>query len=163
MDSKQENANSARSMDHPKGMAIPVEQPELQAYESAMRPHIINPAASPKPVGPYSHAVRVGDLLFCSGQIPLNAQGQLVAGGIKEQTQQVLQNVAAILKDQSLQFENVVKATVFMVDLSEFADMNAVYSEFFRENFPARSTVQVAALPRGARVEIEVVACYATP
>jgi 2-iminobutanoate/2-iminopropanoate deaminase len=128
-----------------------------------MRPHIVNPAASPKPVGPYSHAVRVGDLLFCSGQIPLTAEGKLVEGGIKEQTRQVLENVSSILKDQSLSFDNVIKATVFMVDLGEFADMNGVYSEFFRANYPARSTVQVAALPRGARVEIEVVACYPTP
>lgn len=128
-----------------------------------MRPHIIQPAASPKPVGPYSHAVRVGDLLFCSGQIPLTAEGKLVEGGIREQTKQVLQNVGAILQDQSLSFENVVKSTVFMTDLGEFAEMNGVYSEFFRQNFPARSTIQVAALPRGARVEIEVIACYPTP
>lgn len=128
-----------------------------------MRPHIINPASSPKPVGPYSHAVRAGDLLFCSGQIPLTKEGQLVEGGIKEQTRQVLQNVSAILQDQALTCENVVKATVFMTNLGEFADMNAVYAEFFQQNFPARSTVQVAALPRGARVEIEVVACYPTP
>ena len=128
-----------------------------------MRPHVINPAASPKPVGPYSHAVRVGDLLFCSGQIPLGNDGQLVEGGIKEQTQQVLQNVGAILQDQELKWDNVVKATVFMTNLGEFADMNSVYAEFFKEHFPARSTVQVAALPRGARVEIEVVACYPTP
>lgn len=130
---------------------------------AAMRPHIIEPKNSPKPVGPYSHAVRVGDLLFCSGQIPLNREGILVEGGVKEQTRQVLENVKAILQDQSLTFENVVKATVFMTDLGEFADMNGVYGEFFKSNFPARSTVQVAALPKGARVEIEVVACYPTP
>jgi 2-iminobutanoate/2-iminopropanoate deaminase len=125
-----------------------------------MPPHVINPASSPKPVGPYSHAVRVGDLLFCSGQIPLKADGQLIEGGIQEQTRQVLQNVSSILQDQSLACENVVKATVFMTDLGEFADMNLVYSEFFQKSFPARSTVQVSALPRGARVEIEVIACY---
>ena len=128
-----------------------------------MRPHIIQPKDSPKPVGPYSHAVRVGDLLFCSGQIPLNKEGQIVPGGIQEQTRQVLQNISAILADQSLAFENVVKATVFMIDLGEFADMNSVYSEYFKSNYPARSTVQVAALPRGARVEIEITACYSTP
>jgi 2-iminobutanoate/2-iminopropanoate deaminase len=128
-----------------------------------MRPHIIEPANSPKPVGPYSHAVRVGDLLFCSGQIPLTKDGKLVEGGVKEQTRQVLQNVVAILQDQSLTCENVIKATVFMTDLAEFADMNSVYGEFFKSNFPARSTIQVAALPRGARVEIEVIACYPTP
>ena len=128
-----------------------------------MRPHIIEPKNSPKPVGPYSHAVRVGDLLFCSGQIPLTQEGKLVEGGIVEQTRQVLQNVLAILQDQSLTCENVIKATVFMTDLAEFADMNKVYAEFFQKNFPARSTIQVAALPRGARVEIEVIACYSTP
>jgi 2-iminobutanoate/2-iminopropanoate deaminase len=128
-----------------------------------MRPHIIEPANSPKPVGPYSHAVRVGDLLFCSGQIPLTKDGKLVEGGVVEQTRQVLENVKAILQDQSLACDNVIKATVFMTDLGEFADMNKVYGEFFKSNYPARSTVQVAALPRGARVEIEIIACYPTP
>jgi 2-iminobutanoate/2-iminopropanoate deaminase len=128
-----------------------------------MRPHIIEPANSPKPVGPYSHAVRVGDLLFCSGQIPLTKDGKLVEGGINEQTRQVLENVKAILQDQSLAFDNVIKATVFMTDLGEFADMNKIYGDYFKSNFPARSTVQVAALPRGARVEIEIIACYPTP
>jgi 2-iminobutanoate/2-iminopropanoate deaminase len=128
-----------------------------------MRPHIVEPGGSPKPVGPYSHAVRVGDFLFCSGQIPLTKEGKLVEAGIREQTRQVLQNVGTILQDQSLGFENVVKTTVFMTDLNEFAEMNSVYAEFFRTNFPARSTVQVAALPRSARVEIEAVACYHTP
>jgi len=105
----------------------------------------------------------VGDFLFCSGQIPLTKEGKIVEGGIREQTRQVLQNLSAILHDQSLTFENVVKSTVFMTDLAEFAEMNTVYGEFFRTNFPARSTVQVAALPRGARVEIEAIACYHTP
>src|SRR3954471_22354437 len=104
-----------------------------------MRPHIIQPPDSPKPVGPYSHAVRVGDFLFCSGQIPLNREGKLVEGGIREQTRQVLLNAGAILKDQGLTFENVVKTTVFMTTLEEFTDMNAIYSEFFTKNFPARS------------------------
>jgi 2-iminobutanoate/2-iminopropanoate deaminase len=128
-----------------------------------MKPHVVQPKNSPKPVGPYNHAIRVGDLLFCSGQIPLDSEGKLVAGGIKEQTRQVLQNISAILKDQALTPENVIKATVFMTNLAEFTDMNSVYGEFFTENFPARSTVQVSALPRGASVEIEVVACYPTP
>lgn len=128
-----------------------------------MRPHVIEPSGSPKPVGPYSHAVRVGDFLFCSGQIPLTQEGKLVEGGITEQTRQVLQNVTTILKDQSLSCENVVKTTVFLTNLAEFNEMNSVYQEFFQRNFPARSTVQVAALPRGTKVEIEVVACYSTP
>lgn len=128
-----------------------------------MRPKIIQPGESPKPVGPYSHAVRLGDLLFCSGQIPLTAHGELIQGGIGEQTRQVLQNLGTILKDQGLAHENVVKTTVFMTDLGEFAAMNAVYGEFFPANPPARSTVQVGALPKGARVEIEAIACYPTP
>ena len=126
-----------------------------------MGPEIIQPSASPKPVGPYSHAVRAGDFLFCSGQIPLNREGKLVEGGIREQTRQVLENVKTILRDQSLNLENVVKTTVFMTNLEEFADMNAVYAEFFTKHFPARSTIQVAGLPKSARVEIEVVATYA--
>jgi 2-iminobutanoate/2-iminopropanoate deaminase len=128
-----------------------------------MRPQIVEPSASPKPVGPYSHAVRVGDFLFCSGQIPLTKEGKMVEGGIREQTRQVLQNLSAILQDQALMLESVVKTTVFLIDLAEFAEMNTVYAEFFCANFPARSTVQVAALPRGARVEIEAIACYHTP
>jgi 2-iminobutanoate/2-iminopropanoate deaminase len=128
-----------------------------------MHPQIIEPAGSPKPVGPYSHAVRAGDFLFCSGQIPLTKDGKLVEGGIREQTRQVLENLSVILGQQSLTYGNVVKTTVFMTDLSEFAEMNAVYGEYFRANFPARSTIQVAALPRGARVEIEAIACYPTP
>lgn len=132
-------------------------------YIFTMRPHVVQPANSPKPVGPYSHAVRVGDLLFCSGQIPLTREGKLVEGGIAEQTRQVLQNVSTILLDQSLTCENVVKSTVFMTDLAEFTEMNKVYTEFFTQNFPARSTIQVAALPRGAKVEIEIIACYSTP
>lgn len=122
---------------------------------------IIKPAGSAPAVGPYNHAVRVGDLLFCAGQIPLDpTTGNLVAGDIKAQTERVLLNVKAILEDQKLGFANVVKSTVFMVDLGEFAAMNEVYAKFFTSDFPARSTVQVAALPKGARVEIEVVAHF---
>lgn len=122
---------------------------------------IIQPARAAAPVGPYSHAVRVGDFLFCSGQIPLDpATGQLVAGGIQAQTDRVMQNIQAILADQSLDFAHVVKTTVFMTNLGEFPAMNEVYARYFSGDFPARSTVQVAALPRGAAVEIEVVAHY---
>lgn len=122
---------------------------------------IIKPAKSPAAVGPYNHAVRVGDLLFCAGQIPIDpATGNLVPGDIKTQTERVLQNVKAILDDQKLAFANVVKSTVFMTNLADFAGMNEVYAKFFTENFPARSTVQVAALPKGAAVEIEVIAHF---
>ena len=119
---------------------------------------IIKPTKSPAAVGPYNHAVRVGDLLFCAGQIPLEpASGNLVAGDIKAQTERVLENVKAILDDQKLAFANVVKSTVFMTNLGDFAGMNEVYAKYFTENFPARSTIQVAGLPKGASVEIEVV------
>ena len=123
--------------------------------------HIIKPAKSPAAVGPYNHAVRIGDLLFCAGQIPIDpANGNLMAGDIKVQTERVLQNVKAILDDQKLTFANVVKTTVFMTNLAEFAAMNEVYAQYFTGEYPARSTVQVAALPRGAQVEIEVIAQY---
>ena len=122
---------------------------------------IIKPAKSPAAVGPYNHGVRTGDLLFCAGQIPLEpATGNLVAGDIKAQTERVLLNVKAILDDQGLTFASVVKSTVFLTNLGDFAGMNEVYAKYFTENFPARSTVQVAALPKGANVEIEVVAHY---
>ena len=122
---------------------------------------IIKPAKSPAAVGPYNHAVRVGDLLFCAGQIPINpADGNLIVGDIKAQTERVLQNVKAILDDQKLTFANVVKSTVFLTSLADFAGMNEVYSKHFTSDFPARSTIQVAALPKGASVEIEVLAHF---
>ena len=121
---------------------------------------IIKPRNSPAPVGPYNHAVRVGDLLFCSGQIPLDPQGNLVTGDIRAQTERVLENVKVILAGQGMGFANVVKSTVFMTNLGDFAAMNEVYARYFTSDFPARSTIQVAALPRGASVEIEVVAHY---
>jgi 2-iminobutanoate/2-iminopropanoate deaminase len=122
---------------------------------------IIRPASSPEAVGPYNHAVRVGDLLFCAGQIPVDPEtGNLVTGDIKVQTDRVLQNVRAILSDQELTFANVVKATVFLTSLNDFTGMNEVYSRYFTKDFPARSTVEVAALPKGANVEVEVVAHF---
>ena len=122
---------------------------------------IIKPAKSPAAVGPYNHAVRVGDLLFSAGQIPLDpASGNLVAGDIKAQAERVLQNIQAILDDQKLTFANVVKTTVFLTNLADFAAMNEVYAKYFTSDFPARSTIQVAALPKGANVEIEFVAHF---
>lgn len=122
---------------------------------------IIKPAKGAPAVGPYNHAVRVGDLLFCAGQIPLDpATGQLVPGDIKAQTQRVLENVKCILDDQGLTFTNVVKSTVFLTNLADFAGMNEIYSQYFTSDFPARSTIQVAALPRAASVEIEVIAHF---
>ena len=122
---------------------------------------IIKPARSAPAVGPYNHAVRIGELLFCAGQIPIDpATGNLVAGDIKAQTERVLQNVKAILEDQKLDFSNVVKSTVFMTNLADFAGMNEVYAKYFTTDFPARSTIQVAALPKGANVEIEIIAHF---
>ena len=122
---------------------------------------IIKPAGAAPAAGPYSHAVRVGELLFCAGQIPADpATGQLVGGDIRAQTERVLQNVNIILQDKGLTLGHVVKTTVFMTNLAEFAAMNEVYGRHFRADPPARSTVQVAALPRGANVEIEVIAHY---
>lgn len=122
---------------------------------------IIKPAKGAPAVGPYNHAVRVGDLLFCAGQIPIDpATGQLVPGDIKDQTRRVLENVKCILDDQGLTFANVVKSTVFLTNLADFAGMNEIYSHYFTADFPARSTIQVAALPRAASVEIEVIAHF---
>ena len=105
--------------------------------------------------------MRIGDLLFCAGQIPLDpASGNLVSGDIKAQAERVLENVKAILEDQKLTFANVVKSTVFLTNLADFAGMNEVYAKYFTADFPARSTIQVAALPKGATVEIEVIAHY---
>ena len=114
---------------------------------------------APKAIGPYSQAIRVGHFVHTAGQIALDpATGELVSGGIEEQTRRVLQNLSAVLEAAGSGLSGVVKTTVFMADLGEFARMNAVYAEFFPRNPPARSTVQVAALPRGAKVEIECIA-----
>ncbi len=122
---------------------------------------IIKPANCAPAVGPYNHAVRVNGLLFCAGQIPIDpATGSLVGGGIQAQTERVLENVKLILQDQDLNLAHVVKTTVFLTSLADFAGMNEVYAKYFTGDFPARSTVQVAALPKGANVEIEVIAHY---
>jgi 2-iminobutanoate/2-iminopropanoate deaminase len=122
---------------------------------------VIKPAKSPAAVGPYNHAIRAGDLLFCAGQIPIDpATGNLVAGDARAQTERVLENVKAILDDQKLTFANVIKTTVFLTNLADFAAMNEVYSKYFTADYPARSTIQVAALPKAANVEIEVIAHF---
>ncbi|HVW06711.1 MAG TPA: RidA family protein [Vicinamibacterales bacterium] len=114
---------------------------------------------APAAIGPYSQAVRAGTLLFVSGQVPLDpATGTLVPGGIEEQTRQVLRNLQAILEAAGTSFDAVARTTVYLTDLSDFAAMNAVYATFVREPFPARATVQVARLPKDARVEIDVIA-----
>jgi len=120
---------------------------------------IIQTESAPKAIGPYSQAIRAGGFLFLSGQIPIDPQsGQFVAGGIAEQTEQVLKNLAAVLEAAGSALDRVVKATVFLADMDEFAAMNAVYGNYFSSNPPARATVEVARLPRDARVEIDVIA-----
>jgi 2-iminobutanoate/2-iminopropanoate deaminase len=121
---------------------------------------IVSSDLAPKAIGPYSQAVDLGDLLFLSGQIPLDpATGQFVgAGDIQAQTERVLQNVQGVLKTAGLTMANVVRTTVYLVDLAEFAKMNEIYAKYFATEPPARSTVQVVALPKGARVEIDAIA-----
>ena len=120
---------------------------------------VIATSEAPAAVGPYSQAIAVRDTLYCAGQIPLDpVTGDLVQGGVTEQTIRVLENVGAVLRANNMNFDKVVKATVFMVDLGKFAEMNAVYQRYFLPPFPARSTIEVSALPRGAQVEIEVIA-----
>ena len=126
--------------------------------EHAMK-KVINTAKAPAAIGPYSQAIQVGNLVYTSGQIPIDpATGAFAEGGIREQTRQSLTNVQAILEEVGLTMGSVVKTTVFMADMSDFAEMNAVYAEFFQEPYPARSAVAVKTLPKGALVEIEVIA-----
>src|SRR5258708_27267758 len=120
---------------------------------------IISTTDAPAAVGPYSQAIRAGDLVFCSGQIPLDPKsGKIVEGDISVQTRRVLDNITAVLKAEGLTFENIVKTTIFLVDLADFQTVNEIYGSYFKQTPPARSTVQVPALPKGARVEIEAIA-----
>lgn len=120
---------------------------------------IIRTSSAPEPVGPYSQAVRVGNLLFTAGQIAIDpATGKLVGGGIKPQTEQVLKNIQAILEAAGTSMEFVVKATVFLKNMDDFGEMNTVYGGFFSQDPPARSAVEVAHLPKDVLVEIECIA-----
>ena len=120
---------------------------------------VISTPKAPAAIGPYSQAIQVGNLIYTSGQIPIDpATGQLVEGGVKEQARQSLSNIQAILQEAGLTMTSVVKTTVFMADMADFAEMNSVYAEFFTEPYPARSAVAVKTLPKNALVEIEVVA-----
>ena len=120
---------------------------------------LITAAGAAKAIGPYSPAVKVGNMLFLSGSIPLDpSSGQLVEGGVKEQTTRVMENIKALLAAAGADFRHVVRTTVFMIDLGEFATMNEIYASYFAAPYPARSTVQVAKLPRDVRVEIDVIA-----
>jgi 2-iminobutanoate/2-iminopropanoate deaminase len=120
---------------------------------------IIATEAAPQAIGPYSQAVSLGDFIFTSGQIPIDPEtGVFVAGGIAEQTEQVLRNLAEVLRAAGTSLEGVVKTTVFLADMNDFAAMNEVYGRYFSNEPPARSTVQAARLPRDARVEIDAIA-----
>ena len=120
---------------------------------------LVTAAGAPRAIGPYSPALKVGNLLFLSGSIPLDpASGQLVSGGIVEQTTRVMENIKALLAAAGADFNQVVRTTVFMIDLGEFAAMNEVYASYFSAPYPARSTVQVVKLPKDVRVEIDVIA-----
>ena len=119
----------------------------------------ISTPKAPGAIGPYSQAIRVANFVFTSGQIPINPEtGNFPDGDIQEQTRQSLQNVKAVLEAEGLTMGNVIKTTVFLADMNDFAKMNAVYAEFFNQPYPARSAVAVKTLPKGALVEIEVVA-----
>ena len=120
---------------------------------------IVSTIDAPAAIGPYSQAIRSGSTLFCAGQIPLDPKsGQIVSDDISEQTKRVLENIKAILRAEHLNFEHVVKTTIFLTSMGDFQAVNEIYATYFREHPPARSTVAVSALPKGAKVEIEVIA-----
>lgn len=124
-----------------------------------MSKKIISTKDAPAAIGPYSQAVRAGDLLFVSGQIPLDAStGEMVTGDIEAQTRRVMENLGAVLAAAGAKFEHVVRSTIYLTDLGDFAKVNAVYGSYFSAQPPARATVQVSALPRGSNVEIDVIA-----
>jgi len=121
----------------------------------------ISSGDAPKAIGPYSQAVRAGSLLFLSGQVALDpATGQMVDGDVSAQTRRVMENLGAVLKAAGLSFADVARTTIYLADMNDFAKVNEVYATYFKEPFPARATVQVARLPRDARVEIDAVATF---
>lgn len=120
---------------------------------------VINTNNAPAPIGPYSQAIAAGNFVFVSGQIPSNpVTGDIVSGDIKAETNQVMENIGAILMEAALSFDNIVKTTIFLTDMQTFAQVNEVYGTYFTSQFPARETVQVSALPKGVNVEISVTA-----
>ena len=124
-----------------------------------MNTRIIKTDQAPAAIGPYSQAVRIGNMLYTAGQIALDPRsGEFLSGEIEQETERTLENISAILKADGLSLGNVVKTTVYLTDLSHFARMNQIYEKYFSENKPARACVQVAALPKGAKVEIEAIA-----
>ena len=120
---------------------------------------IIYSEMAPKPIGPYSQAVAVGNLIFLSGQIGIDPNsGNIVAGGVAVETRQVMANIRAVLEKANLTLANIIKTTIFLANLADFTEVNQIYAEYFTKDFPARSTVEVKALPKGAKIEIEVIA-----
>lgn len=113
---------------------------------------------APKVIGPYSQAIVVGNLVFTSGQIYMTLEGKLLEGTIEEQTHQVMKNLQAVLEEAGVNFENVIKTTIYVIDMSDYSKINEVYGSYFKDNYPARETVAVAALPAGAKVEISMIA-----
>lgn len=131
----------------------------MNHHKTVFTMKVISTQQAPAAIGPYSQAIHIGNLVYTSGQLPIDpATGAFPEGGIKEQTRQSLTNVQAILREAGVSMSQVVKTTVFLADMNDFADMNAVYAEFFSEPYPARSAVAVKTLPKSALVEIEVVA-----
>jgi len=124
-----------------------------------LRKEILINEEAPKAIGPYSQAIKVGNLVFISGQLPVDsATGEIVGDDIEIQTKKSLENLKAVLKPYSIDFENVVKVTIFLTNMDDFSKVNKVYSDYFKEEFPARSCVEVARLPKGAKIEIECIA-----
>lgn len=124
-----------------------------------MKKNIIQTTQAPAAIGPYSQAVNAGNLLFVSGQIPLDPKtGNLITTGIEDETHRIMKNIEAILEAANASFHSVVKTTIFLKSMDDFAKVNAVYASYFTGDFPARETVEVSALPKGARVEISVIA-----
>lgn len=123
-----------------------------------MNLNIVSTTKAPAAIGPYSQAVTFGDLIFTSGQIPLDSEGQLVQGGIEEQTHQVFRNLTAVLEAAGATLAHTIKATVFIKDMNQFATVNQIYASYFGDHKPARSTVEVARLPKDVLVEIELIA-----
>ena len=124
-----------------------------------MTKRIIQTELAPAAIGPYSQAIRIGDFLYTSGQIALDPKsGKFLSGEIKEETEQTLRNISAILQADGLELENVIKTTVYLSNLNDFVQMNQIYEKYFSKNKPARACVQVAALPKGAKIEIDAIA-----
>lgn len=131
----------------------------LRYYICSMEKKIIRTENAPAPIGPYNQAVQYGNMLFVSGQIALDPKdGTLFVGDIATETEKVMENIKAILTEAGMNFSNIVKTSIFLMDMGKFATVNEVYARYFTDNFPARETVQVAGLPKGVQVEISVIA-----